>query len=99
MGRRAAVRGHLPPRRPWALPRHGRPRGRDAHRHGSGDGAPGRPAHRPPGPRAVAAGAGAALAAGYAGLAFAHTEAVAFAAAAAGGAGNGALLPAQSALL
>jgi MFS family permease len=51
------------------------------------------------GSRAVAAGAGAALAAGYAGLAFAHTEAVAFAAAAAGGAGNGALLPAQSALL
>jgi MFS family permease len=51
------------------------------------------------GPRAVAAGAGAALAAGYAGLAFAHTEAVAFSAAAVGGAGNGALLPAQSALL
>jgi MFS family permease len=51
------------------------------------------------GPRAVAAGAGAALAAGYAGLALAHTEAVAFAAAAVGGAGNGALLPAQSALL
>jgi MFS family permease len=51
------------------------------------------------GARVVAAGAGAALAAGYAGLAFAHSEAVAFAAAAIGGAGNGALLPAQSALL
>jgi MFS family permease len=51
------------------------------------------------GPHAVAAGAGIALAAGYAGLAFAHTEPVAFAAAAVGGAGNGALLPAQSALL
>jgi MFS family permease len=51
------------------------------------------------GARTVAAGAGIALAAGYAGLAFAHTPAQAFAAAAVAGAGNGALLPSQSALL
>jgi len=51
------------------------------------------------GARAAAAGAGIALAAGYAGLAFAHSAAVAFAAAAVGGAGNGGLLPAQSALI
>jgi len=51
------------------------------------------------GARSAAVGAGIALAAGYAGLAFAQTEAVAFAAAAVGGAGNGALLPAQSALI
>jgi MFS family permease len=51
------------------------------------------------GARATAAGAGMALAAGYGGLAFAHTPRQAFIAAAAGGAGNGALLPSQSALL
>jgi MFS family permease len=51
------------------------------------------------GARRTAAGAGLALAAGYAGLAFAHTPATAFVAAAVGGAGNGALLPSQSALL
>jgi len=51
------------------------------------------------GARSTAAGAGIALAAGYAGLAFAHTEPAAFAAAAVAGAGNGGLLPAQSALL
>jgi len=51
------------------------------------------------GARAAAAGAGIALAAGYAGLALAHSAAVAFAAAAVGGAGNGGLLPAQSALI
>jgi MFS family permease len=51
------------------------------------------------GARATAAGAGVALAAGYAGLAFAHTPAQALAAAVAAGAGNGALLPSQSALI
>lgn len=51
------------------------------------------------GARATAAGAGIALAVGYAGLAFAHSAAMAFAAAAVGGAGNGGLLPAQSALI
>jgi MFS family permease len=51
------------------------------------------------GARATAAGAGIALAIGYAGLAFAHSAAMAFAAAAVGGAGNGGLLPAQSALI
>jgi len=51
------------------------------------------------GPRSVAAAAGIALAVGYAGLAFAHSEPAAFAAAAIAGVGNGALLPAQSALL
>jgi len=51
------------------------------------------------GARAAAAGAGIALAAGYAGLAFAHAPWQAFVAAAAAGAGNGALLPSQSALL
>ena len=51
------------------------------------------------GARATAAGGGLALAAGYGGLAFAHTPRQAFAAAAAAGAGNGALLPSQSALL
>jgi MFS family permease len=51
------------------------------------------------GARATAAGAGLALAAGYAGLAFSHTPAQAFAAAVAAGAGNGALLPSQSALI
>jgi MFS family permease len=51
------------------------------------------------GARAVAAGAGVALAAGYTGLAAAHHEAAAFVAAAVGGAGNGALSPAQSALI
>src|ERR1700760_3704333 len=51
------------------------------------------------GARAVAAGGGVALAAGYAGLALAHGAPAALAAAALGGAGNGALTPAQSALL
>lgn len=51
------------------------------------------------GARRVAAVGGAALAAGYAGLAFAHTPAQAFAAALAAGAGNGVLLPSQSALI
>jgi MFS family permease len=51
------------------------------------------------GARAVAAGAGLALGVGYAALAFVRTEGVAFAAAVIAGAGNGALLPAQSALL
>jgi MFS family permease len=51
------------------------------------------------GARTVAAAAGVALAAGYAGLAFSHTPAQAFAAAVAAGAGNGALLPSQSALI
>jgi len=51
------------------------------------------------GARATAAGAGLALAAGYGGLAFAHTPRQAFIAAAVAGAGNGALLPSQSALL
>ncbi len=51
------------------------------------------------GARATAAGAGLALAAGYGGLAFAHTPRQAFAAAAVAGAGNGALLPSQSALI
>jgi MFS family permease len=51
------------------------------------------------GARAATAGAGVALGTGYAGLAFAQTEPVAFAAAVVAGAGNGALLPAQSALL
>jgi len=51
------------------------------------------------GARATAAGAGVALAAGYAGLAFAHTPRQAFVAAAVAGAGNGALLPSQSALV
>jgi MFS family permease len=51
------------------------------------------------GVRWTAAGAGTALAAGYAGLAFAHTPTQAFIAAAAAGAGNGGLLPSQSALV
>jgi MFS family permease len=51
------------------------------------------------GARATAAGAGLALAGGYAGLAFAHTPAQAFLAAAAAGAGNGGLIPSQSALV
>jgi MFS family permease len=51
------------------------------------------------GARATAAGAGLALAAGYGGLAFAHTPRQAFIAAAAAGAGNGALIPSQSALV
>jgi MFS family permease len=51
------------------------------------------------GARAVTAHAGLALAAGYGGLALAHSPWQAFAAAAAAGAGNGALLPSQSALL
>jgi MFS family permease len=51
------------------------------------------------GARAAAAGAGAALAVGYGGLAVATAEPAAFAAAAVGGAGNGVLLPAQSALI
>ncbi len=51
------------------------------------------------GARLVAALGGAALAGGYAGLAFSHTPAAAFASAAAAGAGNGLLLPSQSALL
>jgi MFS family permease len=51
------------------------------------------------GVRWTAAGAGTALAAGYAGLAFAHTPTQAFIAAAAAGAGNGRLLPSQSALV
>lgn len=51
------------------------------------------------GARATAAGGGMALAAGYGGLAFAHTPRQAFIAAAAAGAGNGALLPSQSALV
>jgi MFS family permease len=51
------------------------------------------------GARAAAVGGGLALAAGYVGLAFAHTPAQAFAAAVAAGAGNGALLPSQSALV
>jgi MFS family permease len=51
------------------------------------------------GARATAAGAGIALAAGYCGLAFAQTPRQAFLAAVAAGAGNGALLPCQSALV
>lgn len=51
------------------------------------------------GARATAAGAGIALAVGYGGLAFAHTPGQAFAAAALAGAGNGALIPSQSALV
>jgi MFS family permease len=51
------------------------------------------------GARVTAAGSGIALAVGYAGLGFAHTPAQAFGAAVAAGAGNGALLPSQSALL
>lgn len=51
------------------------------------------------GARATAAGGGVALALGYGGLAFAHTPRGAFAAAAVAGAGNGALLPSQSALV
>jgi MFS family permease len=51
------------------------------------------------GARGTAAGSGLALAAGYAGLAFAHTPLQAFVAAAVAGAGNGGLLPSQSALL
>jgi MFS family permease len=51
------------------------------------------------GARPTAAVAGLALAAGYAGLAFAHSPWQAFVAATAAGAGNGALLPSQSALL
>jgi MFS family permease len=51
------------------------------------------------GARWTAAGAGMALAAGYAGLAFARTPTQAFIAAAAAGAGNGGLLPSQSALV
>ena len=51
------------------------------------------------GARATAAGAGIALAVGYGGLAFAHTPGQAFMAAAVAGAGNGALIPSQSALV
>jgi MFS family permease len=51
------------------------------------------------GARLTAAGAGVALAAGYAGLALAHTPWQAFLAAAVAGAGNGGLLPSQSALV
>jgi MFS family permease len=51
------------------------------------------------GARVTAAGAGTALALGYGGLAFAHTPGQAFAAAAIAGAGNGALIPSQSALV
>jgi MFS family permease len=51
------------------------------------------------GARATAAGGGLALAAGYGGLAFAHTPAQALVAAAVAGAGNGALIPSQSALV
>jgi MFS family permease len=51
------------------------------------------------GARVTAVGAGAALTAGYAGLAFCRSPAQAFAAAALAGAGNGALNPAQSALV
>jgi MFS family permease len=51
------------------------------------------------GARVTAAGAGVALAAGYGGLAFAHTPRQAFIAAAVAGAGNGALIPSQSALV
>ena len=51
------------------------------------------------GARATAAGAGVALAVGYGGLAFAHTPGQAFMAAAVAGAGNGALIPSQSALV
>jgi MFS family permease len=51
------------------------------------------------GARRVAAAAGLALAAGYAGLALAQTAPLALVAAAVAGAGNGALQPAQSALL
>jgi MFS family permease len=51
------------------------------------------------GARVTAAGAGLALAVGYAGLAFAVTPAQALVAAIAAGAGNGALIPSQSALL
>jgi MFS family permease len=51
------------------------------------------------GARVTTAAAGLALAVGYGGLAFAHTPAQAFAAAAVAGAGNGALLPSQSALI
>jgi MFS family permease len=51
------------------------------------------------GARPVAAAGGVALAAGYGGLAFVHTPAEAFAAAVFAGAGNGALLPSQSALV
>ena len=51
------------------------------------------------GARVTAAGAGTGLALGYGGLAFAHTPGQAFAAAAIAGAGNGALIPSQSALV
>ena len=51
------------------------------------------------GARATAVGAGMALAAGYGGLAFAQTPRQAFIAAAVAGAGNGALVPSQSALV
>jgi MFS family permease len=51
------------------------------------------------GARRTAAAAGLALAAGYGGLAVAHAPWQAFLAAVAAGAGNGALLPSQSALL
>ena len=51
------------------------------------------------GARVTAVGAAAALAAGYAGLAFCRSPAEAFAAAVLAGAGNGALNPAQSALV
>src|SRR5215468_10414305 len=51
------------------------------------------------GARRVAAVAGVALAAGYAGLAVAHSPSEALAAAALAGAGNGALIPSQTALI
>jgi MFS family permease len=51
------------------------------------------------GARLTAAGAGVALAAGYGGLALARTPWQAFLAAAVAGAGNGGLLPSQSALV
>jgi len=51
------------------------------------------------GARTIAVGAGLALAVGYGGLAFAQTPLQAFVVAAAAGAGNGALIPSQSALL
>ena len=51
------------------------------------------------GARTTAVGAGLALAVGYGGLAFAQSPRQAFVVAAAAGAGNGALIPSQSALL
>jgi MFS family permease len=51
------------------------------------------------GARSCASGGGLALAAGYAGLAVARTPGVAFAVAALAGAGNGLVLPSQSALI